>query len=383
MEEDLTPFLATTVPPTPSERLKAPIIYTVVGAAAACILFAIFLGVQSFLAPPAPPPGLPQQDLPAMTAQPLPFPPGLPVTTSFAGVDRRPKDPPPPIPRAEPVAEAAPPPPVPKEVPGPPQKAPAPPPSPPAKPAAPPPPPKPLPRWFQSEALQPSKPVFPVLAPTKGQGDVQAKKAAGLLQEATWVRPADITGVLYRGMPIHAILLKNINSDIPGDITFYVDRDVTDAYGQGRVLIPQHSFGVGKQAGGLKPGDTRLPAGVEQIRLADGSVLTFKGQLADKSGAVGLTGSVDNHYPALALKVLLSTALSIGSRLPSGNTTGYQQTLPQEFAQDAAHGINQAGQKLVEQQLQIAPTFRAKAGYVITLEVQENVNMAHEATEVK
>lgn len=379
--EDLTPFLASTQPLEPSPRLFKPAIYGVIGAAAMFVLLAIFWGVRQMLAPPAPPSPAPQQDLPAMTAVAAPFPATLPVVTSFAGLDRRPQEPLPPIPKAE--ALPAEPPAKKEEVPPtspPAAKTPAPKQDPPktmasVQQATTPTEPKGPRRWLFPDTLTVGKPIFQEAgAPGMPREKEDGAKSDTLIQKAHVVRAEDVTGMLYRDTPIHGILLGNVNSDVPGDIRFYVDRHVMDAHGQGRILIPQHSQGIVTQKGQVKFGDERLPAEFAQLRFPDGTLVTFKGQAADKSGATGLPGEVNNHIPQLLLKILASTALSVGARIPSGNTTGYQPTLPQQFAEDASRGVNQAGQKIVQQQLDRPPTITAKAGDIMTIEVKENIN---------
>ena len=354
--------------------LNRPLIYGLISVLGLGVFSLAVYGMSRMMAPPAPPPVL-VNEAPGMTTPVQPLEPLIKVSTSFAGVDRRP-----PIPAAVPATETLPPPPVV-------EKTPAETPAPPTTPAATKPPaPAPPPVGAPTPATPTTPPARPrtkhwLFAKTDQHGDKAApagdkekEHGQSLITAATWVRPVDPTRVLFRGAVIHGIVLEQVVSDIPGDIRIHIDRPVLDSVGQGRVLIPQNAQAIIRQVGQVKYGDKRLGTELVQIKTPDGTLIQFKGAGADKSGAAGLSGKVDNKYPQLALGILGTAALSIGARAPFGSSDSFQPTLPQEFGRDVAGGVNQAGRDVLRRELQVNPTITVAAKDQVTIEVLENIS---------
>lgn len=337
--------------------------------------------------------------------------PFLRIPSSYAGIDRTPKPPkvePPPT-TPEPVfAPAVPPPPTPRVAPQ------APPPTP-VHAAAPPAPPVKTPpkRWLfanmqqsvatppfphPKSALPPGEDdqagMAPGLAPGTTQGTAAGVSsglppgraqtpgartsgtARNLIQAAQWARPVDPTRVLYRSQTIPGVLMQDVNSDLPGQVKIMVTRPVLDRFGQGQVLIPQYTLLVGQQDGRPVYGQARLGVTIEEMEWPDGTVLGLgKAALADKSGAMGVAGKVNNHWSKVGLGAVLSAVLSIGARAPFGNTTGFQPTLPQEFSQDVGASLSRTGQQVVQRALTVPPTITLTAGTEVSVQLSENLSL--------
>jgi type IV secretion system protein VirB10 len=182
--------------------------------------------------------------------------------------------------------------------------------------------------------------------------------------------------VLYRSQAIAGLLLDALNSDIPGQVRIMVTRPVTDRLHQGHVLIPQHSLLLGTQAGTPAFGQTRLAVTIEELHFPDGTIVRLQGGL-------GVRGTVNNHYVKLGIDAVLSAALTIGTRGPFGNTTGFQPTLPQEYARDVGSNFSQVGQSIVDRSLNIPPTITLTAGTPVTIQLTENVSFQAPPTVVK
>lgn len=211
--------------------------------------------------------------------------------------------------------------------------------------------------------------------PDAAPGDPRTTETGpGLVHPAAWGKPADPTRVLYRSQAISGLLLHALNSDIPGQVRIMVTRPVTDRFHQGHVLIPQHSILLGTQEGKPAFGQTRLAVTIEEMQFPDGTIVRLKGGLADRSGALGAAGKVNNHYVKLGIGAVVSAALNIGTRGPFGNTTGFQPTLPQEYARDVGSNFSQVGQSIVDRSLNIPPTITLKAGTAVTIQLTENVS---------
>jgi type IV secretion system protein VirB10 len=151
---------------------------------------------------------------------------------------------------------------------------------------------------------------------------------------------------------------------------------VTDRFHQGHVLIPQHSILLGTQAGRPAFGQTRVAVTIEEIQFPQGEIVRLQGQMADRSGALGSRGTVNNHYVKIGVGAVLSAVLNIGTRGLTGSPQNYQPTLGQEFTQDIGASVNRSGQSIVDKSLNIPPTLTLKAGTAVTIQLSENLSFA-------
>lgn len=238
-------------------------------------------------------------------------------------------------------------------------------------------------RWLFA-ALQGNvgAPPFPAPKPDVKKAE-DTGKAQGLIPAATWALPRDPRQVLYRSQVIPGMLLHDVNSDIPGPVRIMVTQAVVDRFGQDHVLIPQYSYLLGTQDGHPTYGQSRLAVTIDQIELPDGAVVGLqKAKMGDRSGAQGVAGKVNNHWGTVGIAAVLSAVLSVGTRAPFGNVTGFQQTLPQEFGQDVGQSINRTGQQIVNRALIIPPTITLKAGTPVTIQLGEAVSFQQPPTSV-
>lgn len=294
---------------------------------------------------------------------------------SYEGLDRRAPAPPPPPVEA---AELAPAPPPWKPVvfePSPPVQLPpvarAPLPPPPAGPA--PLPKQPPKKWLFAEPIIAKAPFQ---APERQEKPETEATGSGLLHPATWVQPADPTRVLYRSQVIAGILTHALNSDVPGPVRIMVTRQVTDQFHQGQVLIPQYTRILGKMEQQPSFGQRRLNIIIDEMQFPNGTLVQLSGQAADRSGATGIGGKVNNHWPQLIAGTVLTALLHIGTRAPFGSSQNYQPSLEQEFSKDVASGVSRSGQSVIERSLQIKPTITVKPGTEITVELEQNLSFA-------
>jgi type IV secretion system protein VirB10 len=82
----------------------------------------------------------------------------------------------------------------------------------------------------------------------------------------------------------------------------------------------------------------------------------------DVSGYAGLKDKVNHHLWPLFRAVLLSSVLSIGTRVPFGSPDGFLPNLSQQYAEDFSRGANQAGQQIVRRELTRSPTITIRPG---------------------
>ena len=94
---------------------------------------------------------------------------------------------------------------------------------------------------------------------------------------------------------------------------------------------------------------------------------------ADAAGYAGLEDEVDNHWGALFKAALLSTLLGVGSELGAGSDTGNNAGLIQALRLGTSESLNQAGQKVVQRDLNIQPTLTVRPGFPVRVIVNRDL----------
>jgi type IV secretion system protein VirB10 len=391
-DDDGSLLLTPELPPT--DVLSRPMVLGGVGLLVVALFAVMYYALQQ-RSTALETPTRPVAEAPSMAGTTPPLENYIKIPTSFANLDRRP--PPDPAPPEPPPA-----PPIPPMFP-----VQAPPVLPPLPPAAPPPParqappvqqvqapapkdpPKPR-RWLLADLHQhkgTAAPPFPVPEPPKPsqREEEHAKADSGLVHPVNWVTPLDPTRWLYAGQVITGLLLNDVNSDLPGLIRLSITRPVYDRFGQHVELIPQHTIAIGQQQGTTTYGQARLDITMTELQYPDGTIVGLsKAKLADRSGAVGAAGHVNEHFAKIGIAAVLSALLNVGARQATvGNTTGFNPTIQQQAAADIGQSANQSAQGVVQRQLGVKPTITITAGEPVTIQLSETLSFAEPPTLTK
>lgn len=180
--------------------------------------------------------------------------------------------------------------------------------------------------------------------------------------------------VVQAGSVIAAALLTGIRSDLPGQITAQVTQNVYDSPTGRFLLIPQGSRLVGEYDSSVSFGQSRVLLAWTRLILPDGRSISLERQPgADAAGYAGLEDGVNNHWGKLFKAALLSTMLSVGSE---AGTSQSENNLAQALRAGAANGFSQAGQQIVERELNIQPTLTIRPGYPVRVIVTADLVLA-------
>lgn len=177
--------------------------------------------------------------------------------------------------------------------------------------------------------------------------------------------------VLQAGAVIAAALITGIRSDLPGQITAQVTENVYDSpTGQIR-LIPQGTRLIGQYDNGVGFGQRRVLLVWTRLIFPNGrSIVLEREPGADAEGYAGVEDGVDYHWSELFKAAALSTVLSIGAQAGS---SGQESDMVRALRQGASDSISQAGQQIVQRQLNIAPTLTIRPGYPVRVIVTRDL----------
>ena len=166
--------------------------------------------------------------------------------------------------------------------------------------------------------------------------------------------------VLQAGSVIPAALITGIRSDLPGQITAQVTQHIYDSPTGSILLIPQGTRIIGQYDNGVAFGQRRVLLVWNRLIFPNGRSIVLERQPgADTAGYAGLEDGVDYHWWELMQAAGLSTLLAIGTEL----TTDDDDRLIEAIRSGAGDTIADAGEEIIQRQLQVAPTLTIRPGF--------------------
>lgn len=182
--------------------------------------------------------------------------------------------------------------------------------------------------------------------------------------------------ILQAGSVIPAALITSIRSDLPGQITAQVTQNVYDSPTGRILLIAQGARLLGEYDSEIVAGQQRVLLVWDRLILPGGRSIRLDRQPGtDALGQAGLSDRTDHHWGRVVRAALVSTLLGIGTELASDREDAVARTL-RDGAQES---VNQAGQRLVERELGIAPTLTIRPGHVLRVLVTRDLILDEDA----
>lgn len=176
--------------------------------------------------------------------------------------------------------------------------------------------------------------------------------------------------VLQAGSVIPAALITGIRSDLPGQITAQVTQHIYDSPTGSVLLVPQGTKIIGEYDNGVAFGQRRILLVWNRLIFPNGrSVVLERQPGADTQGYAGLEDGIDYHWWDLMKAAGLSTLLSVGAEL----TMDDEDRLIQAIRSGAQDTINDAGQQIIQRQLQVAPTLTIRPGFPVRVIVTRDL----------
>ena len=173
------------------------------------------------------------------------------------------------------------------------------------------------------------------------------------------------------GTIIPASLITGLKSDLPGLVVAQVTEPVRDTVTGRTLLIPQGSRLVGTYDSVVAFGQHRALLVWRRIIMPNGSSVVIDNLPAtDTAGYAGLEDEVDFHTWQLLEGVGLSTLLGVGSQATFGSA---QSNLVQAIRESTSESVNQAGQRVVEKDLNVQPTLTVRPGWPLRVVVSKDL----------
>ena len=172
------------------------------------------------------------------------------------------------------------------------------------------------------------------------------------------------------GTIIPASLITGLNSDLPGTIIAQVTQPVYDTVSGSHLLIPQGARLIGRYDSQVSFGQDRALVVWDRVLFPNGASLQIDALPgADQSGYAGISDKVDHHWGRVFTAAGLASLLGIGTELAVDSNDGLANAVRESF-QDTA---NQAGQRIVDRNLNIQPTLKVRPGWPLRVIVTRDL----------
>lgn len=173
------------------------------------------------------------------------------------------------------------------------------------------------------------------------------------------------------GSVISASLVTGVNSDLPGLVVAQVTENIYDTVTGRTLLIPQGSRLVGSYDSVVAFGQKRALLVWQRIVMPNGTSIQIDNLPAtDQAGYAGLEDQVDYHTWTLLKGIALSTLLGVGSQIGFG---GSESDLIRAIRESTQQSANQAGQRIVQKDLNIQPTITVRPGWPLRIIVHKDL----------
>ena len=183
---------------------------------------------------------------------------------------------------------------------------------------------------------------------------------------------------IMQGEHIPVTLDPNLNSDLPGNVTAIVRRDVHDSKTGKYVLIPAGTRALGTYNTNLSYGQNRVQVAWNRLIYPDMTSQSLGKMMAYSSdGSSGLHDRVNNHWTrviaGLGMTSLLSAGLSISQNHSGSNSTFAYPTPGQDVATAIGQQSQALGQQLASRNLNIQATINIRPGQVFYIDLSKDM----------
>ena len=176
---------------------------------------------------------------------------------------------------------------------------------------------------------------------------------------------------LMAGTIIAASLITGLNSDLPGTVIAQVTEHTYDTVSGQHLLIPQGSRLIGKYDSNIAFGQNRALVVWQRIIRPDGTSIVIDNLPGtDTAGYAGIADKVDYHTWQLVKGIGLATLLGVGTELSFGSN---ESDLVQAIRESTQENVNQAGQQIVQRNLDVQPTITVRPGWPIRVIVNKDI----------
>lgn len=203
----------------------------------------------------------------------------------------------------------------------------------------------------------------------------QVAAQSGAVRESVVLEAPQRMPVVHQGTIIPAVLVTELNSDLPGQISAMVTMDVYDSVRGDYLMIPKGSRLVGQYNSDLRIGQERAMAAFTRIIRPDGSSMNLGAMPgADGGGQAGLSDQVDSHFWKMFSSSFLIAGISFLADASAPDTVVVNSSTqsPQASAGEILKDISRT---ILERDTSIPPTVIVRKGHRFNVLVNKDITV--------
>lgn len=181
---------------------------------------------------------------------------------------------------------------------------------------------------------------------------------------------------LWQGSIFEAVLTSELNTDLPGEITARISKNIYSSQDGRYLLIPQNSVLYGTYNSSISYSQSRVQVAWHTLIRPDGYQIQLGNMNGtDAKGASGLKGLVNDHPMAYLKAIGLMSVFSIVNSEFETSMGNSQNQYVQNIIANTQQVSNELGNKLIDRAMNVQPTIKIKAGTKINIVVNQNLSL--------
>lgn len=181
---------------------------------------------------------------------------------------------------------------------------------------------------------------------------------------------------IWQGTIFDATLTSDICTDLPGECTAVITKNIYSSQDGRYLLIPQNSKLLGSYNSSISYSQSRVQVGWHTLIRPDGYMVNLGNfNATDKKGASGLTGMINDHPWAYLKAIALMSAVNIVNSELQATAASSTNEYVQNVMANSQEVATTLGQKLIDRAMDVQPTIKIKAGTVINIVANTNLEL--------
>lgn len=181
---------------------------------------------------------------------------------------------------------------------------------------------------------------------------------------------------LWQGSIFEAVLTSELNTDLPGEITARIAKNIYSSQDGRYLLIPQNSVLYGTYNSSISYSQSRVQVAWHTLIRPDGYQIQLGNMNGtDAKGASGLKGFVNDHPMAYLKAIGLMSVFSIVNSEFSAQMGKTDNPYVQNIMANSQQVTNELADKLIDRAMNVQPTIKIKSGTKINIVVNQNLTL--------
>lgn len=181
---------------------------------------------------------------------------------------------------------------------------------------------------------------------------------------------------LWQGTIFEATLTSELNTDLPGEITARVAKNIYSSQDGRYLLIPQNSILYGTYNSSISYSQSRVQVVWNTLVRPDGYQIQLGSMNGtDAKGASGLKGFVNDHPLAYLKAIGLMSVFSIVNSEFQNSMGNTNNEYVQNLLANSQSVTMELGDKLIDRAMNVQPTIKIKSGTKINIVVNRNLTI--------